>query len=94
MNFHQTDGPSNAISSSELLLFAYIHSLCLPELPDKFIANYLTLKYPKFLAFIYDTTTKLNERLYKDKSIFREPQGIEVPNLWNELKYSTGYVKY
>mmetsp|Transcript_7017 Transcript_7017/g.8894 ORF Transcript_7017/g.8894 Transcript_7017/m.8894 type:complete len:362 (+) Transcript_7017:31-1116(+) len=88
------DGSSNAVSSSELQLFAYIHSLCLPELPDKFIANYLTLKYPKFLAFIYDTTSKLNESLYKDKSIFREPQGIEVPNLWNELKYSTGYVKY
>lgn len=88
------DGSSNALSSSELLLFAYIHSLCLPELPDKFIANYLTLKYPKFLAFIYDTISKLNESLYKDKSIFREPQGIEVPNLWNELKYSTGYVKY
>lgn len=89
-----SDKASNAISSSELLFFAYIHSLCLPELPDKFIANYLTLKYPKFLTFIYDTTFNLNESLYKEKSIFREPEGIEVPNLWNELKYSTGYVKY
>lgn len=84
----------HAISSSELLLFAYMYSLCFPDLPDKFIYNYLALKYPDFLAFVQETACKLNESLYSDKTIFREPQGIEVPNLWNELKYSVGYLTY
>lgn len=92
--FSREEGDSEVITSSELLLFAYIKSLCFPGLPDKFIANYLTMKYPKFLTFVCDTTEKLNEHLYQDRTIFREPRGDEIPNLWNELKYSTGYLEY
>lgn len=83
---------SNQLSSSELLLLAYIQCLNHDDLPDKFISNYLQLKFPKFVDFTSTTTKDLNKFL--QPSQFRDPQGDETPSLWNEIKYLLGLITY
>lgn len=82
----------NKISTSELLLYSYIYSLTYEELPDKFVANYLQLKYPKMSEFIREKTHFFNENLANIN--FRSPCGIEAPTLVNEIKYLTGFIEY
>lgn len=82
----------NKISTSELLLYSYIYSLTYEELPDKFLANYLQLKYPKMSEFIREKTQFFNENL--SNANFRSPRGIEAPTLVNEIKYLTGFIEY
>lgn len=83
---------SEKLSTSEVLLIAYIHSLTFQDLPDKFINNYLLLKHPQFYKFIIGEVDKFSKELSKD--VFRNPIGDEIPNLWNEIKYNAGIIKY
>ncbi|RCK67032.1 Sorting assembly machinery subunit [Candida viswanathii] len=78
----------DAPSSSELLFYAYIVCLTSEKLPDRFIYNYLLLKQPDALKFI-DETTK-NYKL----DTFRDPVGVEIPNLFNEIGYWVGSIRY
>lgn len=81
-----------SLSSSEVLLFAYISALTYSELPDPFIANYLKMKYPEYLLFVEENIAKLNSLV--DKSRFRPPTVEETPSLTNEVKYRLGYIEY
>lgn len=76
-------------SSSELLFYAYIQCLTSDQLPDRFIYNYLLLKQPEVLKFILDTIES-----YKNNLNFRNPIGIEIPSLFNEIGYWLGSIKY
>lgn len=80
------------ISSSELLLYAYIYSLTYEELPDQFVANYIKLKYGKMAEFIYQKVAEYNGEL--ERANFRPPHAQEAPSLLNEIKYWTGLIKY
>lgn len=79
----------NSPSSSELLFYAYIQCLTSDKLPDRFIYNYLLLKQPEVLKFINETTEN-----YSSDVKFRDPTGIEVPSLFNEIGYLIGSIKY
>ncbi|ODV78093.1 uncharacterized protein CANTADRAFT_91524 [Suhomyces tanzawaensis NRRL Y-17324] len=79
-------------SSSELLLYAYIYSLTFEELPDTFLQNYLHLKHPEVLDFIKVQIGTFNKILYSGEKI-RGPVADEVPSLWNEIKYLSGYLQ-
>lgn len=80
------------ISSSELLLYAYLHTLTSEQLPDRFIAAYLPKKSPAFWKFAQTIVEALNSSLVPDK--FREPEGSEIPSLKNEMLYLTSLVRY
>lgn len=80
------------ISSSELLLYAYFHSLTFAGLPDNFIANYLKQKSPAFWKFAYTITEALNTSLVPET--FRSALGLEVPSLKNEVLYLMSLVRY
>lgn len=80
------------ISGSELLLYAYIHSLTHADLPDRFIATYLEKKFPAFWSFANTLTEALDKTLVEEK--FRAPAGAELPNLINEVAYTVGFYKY
>lgn len=80
------------ISSSELLLYAYLHSLTYAQLPDRFIAGYLEKKSPAFWKFAHTIIEALNSSLVSDK--FRDPEGSEIPSLKNEVLYLTSLVRY
>ncbi|RLV95750.1 Sorting assembly machinery 37 kDa subunit [Spathaspora sp. JA1] len=84
----------NSPSSSELLLYAYLVSLTSENLPDRFISSYLELKHEGLMSFVNERITKLQKLLADNKSRFRPPQGIEVPNLFNEVGYLVGSIKY
>lgn len=83
---------SKKISSSELLLYAYCYCLTLPELPDQFVANFLLSKFPAFWKFASTIIEALNTGVSPD--MFREAEGAEVPNLWNEVAYQLGMILY
>lgn len=80
------------LSTSELLLYAYIYTLTYSELPDGFIRNYIAMKFPEFSSHAFGITEELNQGLVPE--IFRGPVGDEVPSLYNEIKYCIGYTGY
>lgn len=83
---------SKKVSSSELLLYAYFHCFTFSELPDIFVLTYLEEKFPTFWKFASTMIEALNSGLSHAK--FRGAEGSEKPNLWNEIGYVTGFVKY
>ncbi|CCE78491.1 Piso0_001114 [Millerozyma farinosa CBS 7064] len=82
------------ITTTEILLFAYIDCLCSPRLPDRFIWRFLNAKCPLFLKEATEVSEKLNALLLEDTSLFRAPNGGEVPSLYNEIKYKLGFLSY
>lgn len=80
------------LTTGEVLLYAYIWSLTYSELPDGFIKSYATMKFPEFTAQALTLIEELNHSLSHE--LFRGPKGDEIPSLYNEIKYSIGYVKY
>lgn len=80
------------ISSSELLLYAYLHSLTYAQLPDRFIAEYLEKKSPAFWKFAHTIIEALNSSLCLEK--FRDAEGYEIPSLKNEIMHLTSLVRY
>ncbi|RCK55299.1 Sorting assembly machinery subunit [Candida viswanathii] len=78
----------DAPSSSELLFYAYMGCLTSDKLPDRFIYYYLLLKQPDVLKFIDETTENYNP------DNFRDPVGVEIPNLFNEIRYWVGSIRY
>lgn len=80
------------ISSSELLLYSYIYSLTRDELPDKFVATYLSNKFPAFWDFSKTLIEALEASLKPNH--FRTPSGAELPLLLNEIGYQSGMLRY
>lgn len=81
-------------SSAEILLYAYISSLISDELPDGFILSYLNLNHGEFVKFCNEQSNKYRSILQENKDKFRKPEGIEIPNLLNEIGYWIGTIKY
>lgn len=90
----ENDTHSRIITTTEILLFAYINCLCSSRLPDRFIWRFLNTKYPIFLEEATKVTEKLNALLLEDSSLFRAPRGSEVPSLYNEVRYKLGFLSY
>lgn len=82
------------LSTSDLLLCAYVYSMVHEDLTDRFLHNYLKVKFGSFLESCNNRIEMLNTNLYSDKSIFRGPIGTEIPSFTNEIAYSIGMVKY
>lgn len=80
------------ISSLELLLYLYLHSLVSPELPDRSIAEHLEQKHPAFYNFTKIITEALD--LAVEPAKFRAPKGAERPTLLNEVAYRLGFYTY
>lgn len=73
------------VSSSELLLYAYIHCICCEELKDQFLREYLKSEFGDFWRFAQTIIEALNAGLKPER--IREPRGNEVPNLWNQVRF-------
>lgn len=73
--------------ASDMLLFAYIHSLTFKELPSTFILNFMSTKFSGFTRKALQHISQLNESL--DDTLYKQPESSQIPNLWNELVYVT-----
>ncbi|KAF3991056.1 hypothetical protein FT663_01822 [Candidozyma haemuli var. vulneris] len=83
---------SKKISSSELLLYAYIYTLTFNGLPDQNIAEHLKTEFPAFWKFATTIITALQDNLKPGN--LRTAKGKEVPSLWNEIGSLVGLISY
>lgn len=90
--FSKNDTKANLFCSSELFLYALLYCMCHHDIPDKFIFDYINVKYTEITKKLFFKASYLNNLLYTTPNIFRKPRGSEVPSLWNEIKYLSGYV--
>lgn len=89
--FSKDDTKTNLFSSSELFLYALFYCMCHHDIPDKFIFDYINVRYTEITKKLFFKASYLNNLLYSTPNIFRNPRGNEVPSLWNEIKYISGY---
>lgn len=80
---------SSKISVAEILLYAYIHALTFPQLPDRAINDYIKLRHPSFAVFAETKIKELNSAL--DAATFEGPSSSQAPSLLNEIKYRLGH---
>ena len=83
----------NLPSTGDILFLACIYCLASKEIPDRFIYDYLSSQKASF----FETAKLKIDELQKNtitKCTIRPPKGREIPSLYNEVMYWTGYVKY
>ncbi|CUM63622.1 uncharacterized protein PRCAT00001204001 [Priceomyces carsonii] len=85
---------SGKLQPSEILLYAYLYCLTFENLPDRFISKYIEIQFPEFSKFGTKIIARLNKLLYEKSILIRDPCEQEIPNLWNEVQYQCGYIKY
>lgn len=83
----------NKLTSSELLLMAYISTISFDDLPDRNMYQMILTKNKNLTQFCNETSSKLNE-LLDTSNIIRDPESEEIPNLYNEVKYWCQMIKY
>ncbi|KAK6204335.1 Tom37 C-terminal domain-containing protein [Scheffersomyces amazonensis] len=91
-NSYGTIFHESKLSTSEVLLIAYIYCLTFDELPDRFIHTYLKFKHSQFLEFADNISSQFST--ISKKGNIRGPVSEEIPSLYNEIKYWTGAIKY
>ncbi|KAI3404403.2 SAM37 [Candida oxycetoniae] len=78
-------------STCDILLLAYMYCLTCKELPDRFIFNFLDSK--KDNAFVQNILQKIKHLELSLPSV-KKPETIEVPSLYNEILFWTGFIRY
>ncbi|CAK9440335.1 uncharacterized protein LODBEIA_P44350 [Lodderomyces beijingensis] len=81
-------------STSDILFTAYMSTLTCKQLPDAFIAEYLSSREPELIKETNLAIRDLHSHLQKTHNSFAEPKSFEVPSLYNEILYWTGLVKF
>lgn len=80
------------ISSSELLLYAYIHSITFSDLPDQTLREHLKSEFPALFEFASTMITALQANMKSEN--LRNAQGKEIPSFWNEVGSTIGLILY
>lgn len=80
------------VSSSELLLYAYIYAITFSELPDQSLTDHMKAEFPAFSTFATTITTALQGNVKAEHT--RAAKGNEVPSLWNEVGSLVGLILY
>ncbi|EDK42929.1 hypothetical protein LELG_01107 [Lodderomyces elongisporus NRRL YB-4239] len=83
----------NLPSSGDILFLACIYCLTSKEIPDRFIQDYLSSQKASFSETAKLKIDELQKNTITNCTI-RPPKGREIPSLYNEVMYWTGYVKY
>lgn len=86
-NANNKDGSTvfGQFEGADFIFISYLVSLTSDQIPERFVLDYLRINFSELMK---DTVKKQAELDVNTKSIsIVEPQGSDIPNLWNEIVY-------